>query len=87
MKKSYIFCFIGMDGSGKTTLIKTIENRLKAHDLHYYYIWAGWRGFESYFFKPFVIKYKRRFPNKKDFSSYRRNILIFDFLVLFLGSK
>lgn len=61
MKKGVFICFIGTDGSGKTTLAKSLEESIKNSGISCKYIWGGWRGFESFLFKPIanIIRKKR----------------------------
>ena len=52
MKKGAFICFTGMDGTGKTTLAKSLEESIKNSGISCKYIWGGWRGFESFLFSP-----------------------------------
>ena len=54
MRRGTLICFIGVDGSGKTTLARSLERHLKDSGKSCKYIWCGWRGFESFLFKPIV---------------------------------
>ena len=67
MKNKGIFiCFTGTDGTGKTTLAKSLEESIKNSGSSCKYIWGGWRGFESFLFKPIVniIRKKRNSEEK-----------------------
>jgi len=59
MKKGILICFVGIDGSGKTTLAKGLENNLRRFGISCKYMWCGWRGFESPLFKPLVNLIKK----------------------------
>jgi dTMP kinase len=59
MKKGNFVCFIGIDGSGKTTLANIAINVLGEHNMKSRYIYCGWRQFESFIFKPFVKVVRR----------------------------
>jgi len=52
MKEALIVCFTGMDGTGKTTLAKSLKESMKNTGISCKYIWGGWRGFESFLFSP-----------------------------------
>lgn len=52
MKEALIVCFTGMDGTGKTTLAKSLEKSIKNSGISCKYIWCGWKGFESFLFSP-----------------------------------
>lgn len=59
MGKGKLISFSGVDGSGKTTLSKLLENKLDERNISCKYIWCGWRGFESIVFKPFIYLVKK----------------------------
>lgn len=50
-KRHLLICFIGIDGSGKTTLAKSLVQRLKERGLEGHYVW---NRFEPYLIKPLV---------------------------------
>ena len=52
MRRGMLICFIGIDGSGKTTIAKHLEEYLRKTGKSCRYIWGGWRSFESPLFKP-----------------------------------
>jgi thymidylate kinase len=58
MKKRVLACFVGIDGSGKTTVAKALHESLSKADIPSTYVWCGWRGFESWLFKPFAMTTK-----------------------------
>lgn len=66
MKKGLLICFTGTDGTGKTTLAKSLEKSIKNSGISCKYIWGGWRGFESFLFKPIanIIRKKRSSEEK-----------------------
>ncbi|KKG74807.1 dTMP kinase [Methanosarcina mazei] len=59
MKKATLICFNGIDGSGKTTISKSFKNALEKLDISCKYYWCGWRGFESWAFKPMISLIKK----------------------------
>ena len=58
MKKRVLACFVGIDGSGKTTVAKALHESLSKAGIPSAYVWCGWRGFESWLFKPFATTAK-----------------------------
>ncbi|MGB7902608.1 MAG: hypothetical protein WCG09_09255 [Halobacteriota archaeon] len=54
MKRHVLACFMGIDGSGKTTVAKSLHESLTSAGISSTYLWCGWRGFESWLFKPFA---------------------------------
>ena len=50
MKKSYLVCFTGVDGSGKTTHAKCLLEYLEAKGYACKRVWGGFRPFFSYVF-------------------------------------
>lgn len=54
MKKATLICFNGIDGSGKTTVSKSLKSTLEKMNISCKYYWCGWRGFESWAFKPMI---------------------------------
>lgn len=69
MKKGVLICFIGIDGAGKTTHAKNLENHLINQGKSCKYIWCGWRSFEFVLFKP-VIKFMKLLYGKLNYQSY-----------------
>jgi dTMP kinase len=59
MKRRIIACFLGIDGSGKTTVAKSLQQALTKGGVPSTYIWGGWRGFESWLFKPLAAPTKK----------------------------
>lgn len=57
MKKSILICFLGMDGSGKTTLSRYLHEELKKRNYNVSYIW--WLEGENSLFRKFLRKFKR----------------------------
>ncbi|MCZ7357391.1 MAG: hypothetical protein O8C65_10695 [Candidatus Methanoperedens sp.] len=63
--KGLLICFTGIDGSGKTTLAKSLEASLKDSRKSCKYFWCGWRKFETPLFKSIVMMTKNLAKNKK----------------------
>jgi dTMP kinase len=49
---------MGIDGSGKTTVARSLHESLTSAGISSAYLWCGWRGFESWLFKPFASQTK-----------------------------
>ena len=58
MKRRVLACFMGIDGSGKTTVARSLHESLTSAGISSTYLWCGWRGFESWLFKPFASQTK-----------------------------
>lgn len=71
MKKATLICFNGIDGSGKTTISKSFKTALENLNISCKYYWCGWRGFESWAFKPMISLIKK--ISKKGNSSFESN--------------
>lgn len=69
MKKGIFICFVGIDGSGKTTLAKRLEQDLKRSGISCKYAWCGWRGYNSFLFKPFAKLIKKFYDNNEKLKS------------------
>lgn len=54
MRKGFIICFLGVDGSGKTTHAKFLKQYLTELGYSCVYIWGAFRPFFSYFFFGFT---------------------------------
>lgn len=83
MKRRIIVCFMGVDGSGKTTVAKSLHESLSKARISSKYIWCGWRGFESWLFKPFAAPTKNAMikrGNERGVASAHDRILFFDYL-------
>lgn len=84
--KAILICFTGIDGSGKTTIAEGLAQSIKDSSSTCKYIWGGWRGFESFLFKPIVnfLKNSKKvgYKDTSIFISKNKNIL-FDFLAWF----
>lgn len=61
-KRSFVICFTGVDGSGKTTHAKFLKKYLEEHGYSCKYVWGASRPFLSYFFFAFtrVLGYWKR---------------------------
>jgi len=59
MKRRILACFMGIDGSGKTTVARSLQESLTSAGISSTYLWCGWRGFESWLFKPFASQTKQ----------------------------
>jgi len=83
MKRGIFVCFTGVDGSGKTTLARHLEKHLKDSGKSCKYIWGGWRGFQSFLFKPIVsiIRRKRNSGNKPISTYSLEDNFLFDYIV------
>ena len=57
MKKSILICFLGMDGSGKTTLSRYLYEELRKRNYDVLYIW--WLEGENSLFREFLRKLKK----------------------------
>ncbi len=84
MKKGIFICFIGTDGSGKTTHAKNLNKYLTHSMKSCKYIWCGWRGIESFLFRP-ILKFMKTFYNPKvdNMSNHKKNSDIFSCIALF----
>jgi thymidylate kinase len=85
MKKTVLACFVGIDGSGKTTVAKALHESLSQAGISSTYIWCGWRGFESWLFKPFAAQTKRAMTkrgNERGIASAHNKIPFFDYLTV-----
>lgn len=83
MKRRVLACFTGIDGSGKTTVAKTLQKSLSQAGISSTYIWCGWRGFESWLFKPFAAITKNAMikrGNERRVASAHERIPFFDYL-------
>jgi dTMP kinase len=83
MKRTVLACFMGIDGSGKTTVAKSLQESLAEAGISSKYIWCGWRGFESWLFKPFAVQTKHaiiKWGNEQGADSAHDWIPLFDFL-------
>jgi len=86
MKKRVLACFLGIDGSGKTTVAKSLHESLNTAGISCQYVWCGWRGFESWLFKPFAVRTKNAIikrTNAKGVGPTHDKIPFFDFLTCF----
>jgi thymidylate kinase len=83
MTKTVLACFMGIDGSGKTTVAKALHESLSQAGISSTYIWCGWRGFESWLFKPFAAFTKDAMikrGNERGVASAHEKIPFFDYL-------
>lgn len=74
---------MGIDGSGKTTVAKALYESLSQAGVSSAYIWCGWRGFESWLFKPFAALTKNAMiarGNERGVASAHEKIPFFDYL-------
>ena len=74
---------MGIDGSGKTTVAVSLRESLNSAGIACTYLWCGWRGFESWLFKPFAAQTKyamTRRGNEEGIASAHDKIPFFDFL-------
>lgn len=75
---------MGVDGSGKTTIAKSLCESLSNAGITCKYIYCGWRGFESWLFKPFAVPTKnamiKRGTGAAEVDSAYRKIPFFDCL-------
>lgn len=71
MMKGKFICLIGIDGSGKTTLIRETIKRLNKKGIQLRYVWGS---YELCLLKPIIVWGKRLFLGnknpKKDYKSY-----------------
>ncbi len=77
---------MGIDGSGKTTVATSLRDSLNHAGISCKYVWCGWRGFESWLFKPFAAQTKyamTRRGNEEGIVSAHEKIPFFDLLVWF----
>jgi thymidylate kinase len=77
---------MGIDGSGKTTVALSLRESLNNAGISCKYLWCGWRGFESWLFKPFAAQTKyamTRRGNEEGIASAHAEIPFFDFLTWF----
>ena len=80
MKRGIFVCFTGVDGSGKTTLARHLEKHLKDSKKSCKYIWCGWKGFESFLFKPIASIIRRNSGNKPISTYSLENNFLFDYI-------
>jgi len=74
---------LGIDGSGKTTVATSLRESLNSAGISCTYLYCGWRGFESWLFKPFAAQTKNamtRLGNEEGIESAHEKIPFFDFL-------
>jgi dTMP kinase len=74
---------MGIDGSGKTTVAMSLRESLSSAGISCTYLYCGWRGFESWLFKPFAAQTKHamtRRGNEESIDSAHEKIPFFDFL-------
>jgi len=74
---------MGIDGSGKTTVARSLHESFTSAGISCTYLWCGWRGFESWLFKPFAAQTKHvmtRRGNEESIASAHEKIPFFDFL-------
>ena len=64
LMKNILICFIGMDGSGKTTHAKTLVKVMKEHGIKSKYVWNRFES--SIVLRPFMIIAKVLFLHGKD---------------------
>jgi thymidylate kinase len=86
MKRRIIVCFMGVDGSGKTTVAKSLHESLSKVGISAKYIWCGWRGFESWLVKPFAAPTKNvliKRGNESGVADAHDRIPFFDYLTWF----
>ena len=62
-KKAFLICFVGMDGTGKTTQAKRLVNALEARGVKCKYVWNTYQPFIT---KPFLLLGKAAFFRGKD---------------------
>jgi dTMP kinase len=85
MKRRVLACFTGIDGSGKTTVAKKLCESCATAGISCKYLWCGWRGFESWLFKPFAAQTKRAMTkrgNERGIASAHDKIPFFDYLTV-----
>lgn len=79
--KAILICFTGIDGSGKTTIAEGLAQSIENSGITCKYIWGGWRGFESFLFKPIVIFLKNSkkagYKDTSIFAPKKKNILFY----------
>jgi thymidylate kinase len=64
MRRKLIIYVAGIDGSGKTTLAESLRDSLRDSGFSCKYLWGGWRGFASPFFKPIASRAKKALVQK-----------------------
>lgn len=83
MKRRIIVCFVGVDGSGKTTVATCLHESLVEEGISSKYLWAGWRGFESWLFKPLAAPTKHtmvKLGKERSVASAHDRMPFFDYL-------
>lgn len=65
IKKGLFVCFIGIDGSGKTTHTRNLKSYIENSGRTCNYMWCGWRSFDSILFRPIVKFIKILYPSHK----------------------
>jgi dTMP kinase len=89
MKKATLICFNGIDGSGKTTISTSFKSTLEKLNISCKYYWCGWRGFESWLFKPAISIIKRIYKIRSSssgsnkISRLNRKIPAFSYFAIF----
>jgi len=87
-KKNFLICFIGIDGSGKTTLAKMLVDAMNEKGIKSQYVWRGWRQFESFLLKPLAHlakRLRRNFHHTNDLESdmiWEVHNLLYRYLIL-----
>ena len=72
---------MGIDGSGKTTVARSLQKSLTSAGVSSTYLWCGWRGFKSWLFKPFASQTKQvmtRRGSEENIESAHSKIPFFD---------
>ena len=62
-KRHFLVCFVGMDGTGKTTQTKRLVSALNARGINSKYVW---NTYQPFLLKPFIALGQALFLRKKD---------------------
>lgn len=70
MNKGTLICFMGIDGSGKTTIAKLFKKRLQEkHNIKVNYVWCKFGTYNPWFYRLFYLVGKNYFKRGQELNS------------------
>jgi len=70
VRNNFLICFVGMDGSGKTTLAKDLVETMRQNGIQYKYVYGR---LEPFILKPFIMIGRKMFLRGNDmFEDYKQ---------------